>query len=349
MGVLNQIVDEYHAANHIYDSEKLQWEIKVFANDKIDFPFIESVPRSRLPAKLGFIIDYVRSRKNALQWLVDNTGEYNKVLLRYRSGDLFQYHYLKQIKNKYFTVHHTMELPEAQSRPGVAGYIESRIENAVGSRVIEGAAGIIGVTNEIIDYELSRIKIPKPAYCLPNGILLENTPIVNDARSGIPKFIFSVSVVSPWHGIDILIDEVIRSNQNMELHIAGNIDKKYKVKDHRIIYHGLLDATELSDLASKCDVGLGTFAFHRIGMREGCTLKVRQYLAQGLPVYSGYVDSGLPSGFPYYHIGMPDVDKMIQFALDSRRFKRGEIRDAASQYIDKRIILRGLIDWLESL
>ncbi len=88
----------------------------------------------------------------------------------------------------------------------------------------------------------------------------------------------------------------------------------------KIILHGKLSQNELAAVASSCDIGLASFGFSRIGMEEGCTLKVREYLAEGIPVYSGHRDAGLPVDFPYYKIGPANMDTIINHALKMRRY-----------------------------
>jgi len=48
-----------------------------------------------------------------------------------------------------------------------------------------------------------------------------------------------------------------------------------------------------------CSVGLSCFAFERKGLTQGSTLKVREYLACGLPAALGHHDPAFPEAFPY--------------------------------------------------
>jgi len=45
---------------------------------------------------------------------------------------------------------------------------------------------------------------------------------------------------------------------------------------------------------------LGTFGLYRKGMDEACPLKVREYLACGLPVIGAYRDTDIPDEADYY-------------------------------------------------
>ena len=86
-------------------------------------------------------------------------------------------------------------------------------------------------------------------------------------------------------------------------------------------------------------------------MKQACTLKVREYLAIGLPVVSGAIDSGFPVEFPYYmriNEGLEwgsAVEKVRQW----RGVTRNEVRRVSSAYIDKQVLVKRLLDELSSL
>jgi len=62
---------------------------------------------------------------------------------------------------------------------------------------------------------------------------------------------------------------------------------------------GKLSRKEYEPLVAACTAGIGTLALHRKAMNEACALKVREYLAFGLPVILGYNDVDIPNGAPY--------------------------------------------------
>jgi hypothetical protein len=68
-----------------------------------------------------------------------------------------------------------------------------------------------------------------------------------------------------------------------------------------ITWHGVLDRKGVLEVLADADVGVGTLALHRKSMQEACPLKMREYLAVGLPVMYGYQD--------------PDIDALGPFAL----------------------------------
>ena len=65
--------------------------------------------------------------------------------------------------------------------------------------------------------------------------------------------------------------------------------------------HGRLPQDAIFVLSAGVDAGDRFSRLIDRDMEEACTLKVREYLASGLPVVSGHRDSGLPADFPFYH------------------------------------------------
>lgn len=345
-GVLNQLIDEQYAVQQF--EEIIDWSIKLFSHDKLEPGFCTDIPSSTLGGTISKLVEYIRLRKVAYCWLKNNTHLYDAILMRYRSGDIFQNYYSKGLTN-IFTVHHTIEIQEARARGNIIGYLEAYAENILGPMVLERAKGIIGVTPEILSYEQSRIKNNKPTFCHPNGILLSRHNILPDNRDGVLKLLFVSSLPAIWHGVDILTDNLSKTQNNFELHIVGNFDKNEYVSDKRFIFHGTRDNQYINALASSCDIGLGSFALERKGLTQACTLKVREYLAQGLPVFSGHIDSGLPKDFPFYIKEKPEADKILAFAESCKNLSRDKVRNAAAPYIDKLELMRKLYSWIKTV
>src|SRR4051794_34675260 len=91
----------------------------------------------------------------------------------------------------------------------------------------------------------------------------------------------------PWHGLDKVLSGLQHvPSGDYELHLAGRLsDSQMKEIANlpSVINHGPVKESELKALYTSCNVGLSCFAFERKGMQEGSTLKVREYLASGLP------------------------------------------------------------------
>jgi len=344
-GVVHQLLSEKKSRELLPDS--VVWDIAVFSHDgKID-DFHFSVDKSWTDNNyLGLILNYIKLRRRAYQWLRLNAQHYDAVIVRYRAGDLFLLKESRWFRN-IFTLHHTKELEEAKTRYGQGGRLEEILERFTGKKILARTSGVIGVTGDIASYELSRIDASKPAYSYPNGISPDDVPIVGDMRGGPPQLIFVASNYTKWHGLDLILKEFRQSQFDYKLHIVGFEAVGNLAKDNRIIFHGKQDRNYIINLMASCDLGLGSFALDRIGLSEACHLKVREYLAAGLPVYSAFRDAGLPDSFPFYRVGEVNVDKILEYTTHARQFSRTEVRNVSLKYIDKIILMKNLVDWLQ--
>ena len=71
-------------------------------------------------------------------------------------------------------------------------------------------------------------------------------------------------------------------------------------------------------------------------MTEACTLKVREYLRAGLPVYAGHRDSALPEISNYFRQGPAQWRAILEYARAVRPVSRATIALAARPLIDKK-------------
>jgi len=92
--------------------------------------------------------------------------------------------------------------------------------------------------------------------------------------------------------------------------------------------HGPLLRSSYEPLLASCTAAIGSLALFRNGMEEACSLKVREYLALGLPVIGGYEDSDIPSDAEYFlrlsnnsKPLIPERDRIAAF-VDSWRSRR---------------------------
>jgi Icc-related predicted phosphoesterase len=75
-------------------------------------------------------------------------------------------------------------------------------------------------------------------------------------------------------------------------------------------------------------------------MKEACTLKVRQYLAHGIPVLAAYRDTDIDDSMPFFlRIGnfegnveksLKDIKKFIEFG-----FQNKEMRSSAREFSEQ--------------
>lgn len=343
-GILQQMLYEQNAANQL----GINWKVKMYCpysiNSCHDIIYkdkkIKNNNNYRFYSK---IISWIKLRYNYTRWLLQQQDHVDIFLLRYYVHDPFQLWFVKKCKKPVFFLHHTLEVPELTQYSKFIGPIRSILELIIGRYTINNAKGIIGVTKEIIDYEVSRSrKIKKNKFIYPNGILIDNNILVDKRNNDIPEFIF-IANFAPWHGLDILLKNVIKSNHQFVLHLVGKIPPKLDTltNDPRVRVHGIMSQEQIKQLSAQCWVGLASFALFRNKMKQACPLKVREYLKLGLPVCGDFEDV-FPADVKFYKKNDGDIDELINFAFLVRDFGKEEVREMAKEWIDKKLLLSKL-------
>ncbi|MBP7565630.1 MAG: hypothetical protein KA795_06455 [Burkholderiaceae bacterium] len=291
---------------------------------------------------------YASLRLTFCRLLLQRHARGEVVVLRHSVGDVFVF-FFSYFWGPYLTVHHTLEEPELEQHRGWSMAILRRLERTVGRSVVRRSMAIIGVTQEIIDHQRLRIGMAeKPAFVYPNGILYpaDGPGLLQDERSeDVPELLFVAGYFYDWHGLDRLLDRLPDADCQFVLHLVGQLPEalaRRAREDRRIRLHGMLDAEAMQPLVRRSWIGLSSFALDVKGMTQACTLKVRDYLRDGLPVYAGHLDSGLGADFPYFRVGNADFMPILDFARSVRSLSRYEVAVAARPLIDKRSLLNRL-------
>lgn len=341
-GVVRQLQYEKDAAIDL----GIDWSVELWAGDVLDgFDFIRPYPsylNSRL-ARRCFFFKVLRNYSSI----------YDVIVLRYMPVDPFLVFY-KQDRAALISVHHTKEEGAIRaSYLGLKGRILSVCDNFaffVGARRF---SAVVGVTPEIVEYELRRARRDLPTFVLPNGIDFSRFQVVDDRRLGSIKLVFVATFFFKWHGLRSLLSSIASCSKvdDFELHLVGEVSVEDVCYIHEcgiknIKLHGVVDISTLRDILALADVGLSSFGLGEKGVQQACTLKVREYLASGVPVFAGYDDIGLPDNFPFYMQGEPELLDIISYAKNMRNFGREKIRQSSMEYIDKKNLVSKFHSWV---
>ena len=144
-------------------------------------------------------------------------------------------------------------------------------------------AGFVAVTNEVA-------KLPyvarhrKPVGVFANSIQLDEYAIqpFRGDESAVPRVVFIGNVAS-WHGLDKVVELAKATQGRLEIDIIGCAKGDDEVVSN-LTYHGYLDRESYLEVFSRASVGLDGVALYRKKMNEACPLKIREYLASGLPI-----------------------------------------------------------------
>ena len=342
------IVNQMRWESEVADELGLDWDTKLYCPKgslKPEEFIVESSNVNAGKTDSGKPLDWLRFRFGYYNWLMSMKDAYDVLLLRYYVHDPFQLKFVRQSTKPVYFVHHTLEESELRLPGTLTAWFRGSMEHYLGPPTLRHSAGIVGVTQEILNYEIQRLgSAEKPVFVYPNGINF-NEQSVQDKCGDVPELLFIASRFAGWHGLDLLLKSVENSSAVFKLHIVGKVndyDLGRCKRDSRLLVHGSLTSEQIRYISESCWCGLSSFGLQRKKMREACTLKVREYLMMGLPVYSGHKDSGLPEDFLFYFIGDPCIEKILSYAHEVRNASREQIRSMSFSHISKKSLLKKL-------
>lgn len=348
-GICTQMDWEQEAAKEL----GLNWRVQMFCpqGTRGGFKamlFDEKTNCNELESKAGALKSWLKLRRNYLTWLLSQQSEVDVFLLRHYVHDPFQVHFVRVCKKPVFLVHHTLEVPELELPGNLPSLIRAKLESWIGPRAIRKARGVIGVTPEIVDYELNRSGVNKErGIVYPNGVLCRDLELADKRGKDIPEMLF-VANFAPWHGLDRLLTAMAESKEQFLLHLVGKIPENSfpLAQDPRIRIHGALNHEKIAILSQQCWIGLASFALDRKNMKQACPLKTREYLMLGLPVYGDYQDI-FPQNAPYFQTGDENIENILNFAEKTRGFEKKQIANLAQPFIDKKHLLAKLFNSIQ--
>lgn len=179
------------------------------------------------------------------------------------------------------------------------------------------AAGMVFVTHELAR-KPSFASFGKPGAVIANGIDLAQYTPLPPASNASPRLAFIGSGGAPWHGVD-KIRLLAEHCPDWEFDIIGSsADDLQGPAPANLHMHGLLDRARYEPILARSDVAIGTLALHRNQMQEAAPLKVREYLAFGLPTIIGYDDTDLAAPIPEV-LKLPNTPENVSANLEAIR------------------------------
>ena len=216
-------------------------------------------------------------------------------------------------------------------------------------RTLAKSLGWLPVTQEIRMWAERISRTRKPFVVAGNGVAIDALAVKRSREEvrrtlGVPDFIPVLVMAGfsrPWHGVDralALLAEL--SGFSVELWLVGaksdtdgksveTLTSKYRVAKSVRVFPWL-NKSNTADLVAAAEVGIGPLALDRNRMAEAQPLKVRFYLALGLPVLINYCDSRLDGDLPfvsYVPSNEPKalasgVEELLHLSVDERRKTR---------------------------
>ncbi|MDD4689391.1 MAG: glycosyltransferase [Eubacteriales bacterium] len=142
----------------------------------------------------------------------------------------------------------------------------------------------------------------RPAINIENGVDIEETRIRNSSSDTDSIHIIAVAKMARWHGYDRVIEGLHIYNdkgkaEKVIFHLVGpdgdgtldeykSLVDKYNLHEN-VVLEGSMFGEELANLFDRCDVAIACLGVHRKNMKTISELKVREYMARGIPfIYS---------------------------------------------------------------
>ncbi|BBE30178.1 glycosyl transferase [Tepiditoga spiralis] len=151
-----------------------------------------------------------------------------------------------------------------------------------------------------------------PCININNGIDIEKLPLHQKTKNINKINLIGVANISKWHGYDRIITglyEYYKTKPQKEVyfHIVGmgneflnlkNLVEKLALKKY-IKFHEIKIGKELDEIFEKADIGIGSLANHRKGLKKDSALKNREYCARGIPFIIASDDDDFSKNFKY--------------------------------------------------
>jgi len=334
IGVIRQMQDEQDAADEL----GLPWTSRFFCPAGTQGSVVEQAPQTAN--------SWGHFKRSYYRWLSEQVPNHDVILLRYAMYDPFQLQFVRNCPVPIVSMHHTLEVKELLSHRNAKSVARATLERALGPHTLAHCVAHAGCTMQVAEHQRLRSRGPdKPVYHYSNGALYGPSPVIEaDHADGPPELFILSSRYAHWMGLDLLLESAKRTDRDFRLHIGGHLDKEQQAavaQDDRFIAHGFLDRAGMDAVLARSLIGLSAFGIHRKSFTEGNTLKVREYLRAGVPVYAGYRDV-FDEAFAYYRNGPADMDAILDYAEGLRGVDRHAVSQAARPIIEKKAVLSSI-------
>ncbi|WP_059042204.1 glycosyltransferase [Paenibacillus rubinfantis] len=196
--------------------------------------------------------------------------------------------------------------------------------------VLKAAGGFVFVSGELARADgFRRYANAKNHVVIGNGIPLEMFAAGRHmgARQdeGPVRFVFISSPGQAWQGLDE-IARLAANKPDWRFDIIGPERSELEASGlpvpSNMAFHGQLTRDHYQPLLDEADIAIGTLALYRKGMEEASPLKVREYLANGLPVIAAYRETDFPEPVPFFLQLPGEPENTIRHLLAIESFAR---------------------------
>ena len=191
-------------------------------------------------------------------------------------------------------VHDVHDLQSLRRTPYEDGFPEPADPLGLEKQAIEGSAGLVAVSDELLDEIRARHALPERTLVFPNFALGRDLPVKLPAREvtghGLPSLVYQGTLATNGGHYDLreLFEAIAKSSVRLDLHAAREVPEyeRLAARHPRLTYHSPLEPTDLLRVLPRYDFGWAGFNAGLNGAHLDTALpnKVFEYLGCGLPV-----------------------------------------------------------------
>jgi hypothetical protein len=179
------------------------------------------------------------------------------------------------------------------------------------SRLLGRADGFVCVADELAKSRWLE-EFARPAVVIGNSIDLGEFPVAAVPGNRRPRGVFLGAPGLPWHGVDKVRSLADRLPE-MDFDVIGpTADDLGGTIPANLVSHGFLSRGEYEPLVLQADFAVGTLALHRQGIGETAPLKLREYLAYGLPMIVAHDDPDLTREPHWFVLRLPNRESNVE-------------------------------------
>lgn len=219
-----------------------------------------------------------------------------------------------------------------------------------GNRATHHVGGFVYLTTEL--QRRDRARGSRPSCVIANGIDLDELPSTPAPVNERPRVLFIAGTASPWQGADKVV-RLAQLRPDLEVDLVGP-PPEAPLAPSNLRLRGLVSSTALQDIAAEADVALGTLALHRKDMNEACPLKLREYLALGVPSVVAHADPDLDHLDVPWLLRIPNRSDNIELSASAiaafaHRMQGVRVPRAGVAHLDLRLKERERLSFLGKL
>jgi colanic acid biosynthesis glycosyl transferase WcaI len=191
-------------------------------------------------------------------------------------------------------VHDVHDLQSLRKTPYEDGFPEPDNPLALEKQAIEGSAGLVVVSDELMSAIRARHSAPKRTLVFPNFAvgreLPKRLPDRNGARNGVPRLVYQGTLATNGGHYDLrdVFRAVVRARVTLDAHAARDVPEYAGLAESepRLRYHSPLEPAQLLRVLPRYDFGWAGFndGLNAEHLDTALPNKVFEYLGCGLPV-----------------------------------------------------------------